>query len=497
MFDKGRREYLVRTCPADDPDVLENLLNSYAIADWELYMLHETEGKNGTLQYNCIFNREAVEEKELEDKELIDVSNFKTRMEKSLLPSKDAYGLCVDIQQQIIQQQNEIDKIKERFDSSSITDDEREELNEQISLKLEDVEDLKAALTQIIGPEPAYERISQEKITLIVSEELTDIVDINKDGSLISESVNLRQKLTDKYGYVLPTIRFTNLEAIEANEFRIDIRGIKAFSGYVYPGFIRLFAGQANIIRKPKNAIEDIDPITGKKVFWIEESKTKTFWEKGKTTTDVIIEALEYCLLKHVDLVLDYSDINRYIEIAGTENLFLVENIITEALTISDLRSIFASLIREKVSIKDIIFVFEKFNDVINEGNTKEEFLEKLRIKLKRQICNSIADTNGTINAVLLAEDCEELLSEILANETYEGSYKMVANSKVEKIIKSVIDIIKSGNYDLSSFAFIVPAGIRKSLFLLLNEVVPSINVIAYEEMDKTYNFEIVGRIKC
>jgi flagellar biosynthesis protein FlhA len=497
MFDKARQEYSVKTCPTDDPEILEDLLNSMSEAGWDLYMLHESESKNSTLQYNCIFTRDFVEEKESEEKELIDVNNFKTRMEKSFLPSKDAYILCVDIQQQIIKKQGEIDKIKERFDSTNITDEERDELNELISFKLNDLEELKSALTQIIGPETVYDRLSQDKITLVVSEELTDYVDINKNGMLIAETVNVRQKIADKYGYIIPKIKFTNLEAIEANEFRIDIRGIKAFSGLVYPGFIRLFVGQANITRKPKNAIEDIDPLTGKRVFWIEESKTKTFWEKGQTPIDVIIEALESCLLKYVDLILDYNDVNRYIEVAGSQNLFLVENIVTEALSIADLRTLFTELIREKISIKDVVYIFEKLNDVISGSIPKEEFLQYLRIEIKRQICNSLADSNGTIYAISLDKNCDEQLSELLTEEIEESSTKMIKNAKVSKVIKSIIDTIKSGNYDLSSFVIIAPSSIRKFLFIILDELIPGINVIAHEEMDRNYNFEIVSTITC
>ena len=61
---------------------------------------------------------------------------------------------------------------------------------------------------------------------------------------------------------------------------------------------------------------------------------------------------------KYIDDIFDYSDINRYIEIVGNQNLYLVENIIPDYLSIAELKYILTNLIKEKVSIKDIVYIF-------------------------------------------------------------------------------------------------------------------------------------------
>ena len=117
------------------------------------------------------------------------------------------------------------------------------------------------------------------------------------------------------------------------------------------------------LTKKIKDAIYDIDSITGKKIIWIPKEKCNDFWEKGLSGAQCITRALEFIAVKFVDEILDYNELDNYIEIVDENNAFLIENLIPEFLTLADLRYILTSLINERVSIKDITFILEKIND--------------------------------------------------------------------------------------------------------------------------------------
>ena len=263
MFEEARYQYSVRTSPSDDPEKLEDLLNSMSEEGWELYMLHEVDSRSGGLQYNCIFQREFLEEDD--EPEIVEVNDFKTRMEKML--RSEPYEECREIQGRINQKHARIAEIKKQLDSSS-GNINRKKLNEEISQNLIELNELKNELTDIMQPDLMYERINQDKLTIIISEELVDLINNEKNGELIAETVKLRQKLADKLGYIIPAIKFINSAMLDANEYIIDLRGSKVLSGNVYPEHTMFYAAQANIGRKPKGTIEGIDPVTNEKVFW-------------------------------------------------------------------------------------------------------------------------------------------------------------------------------------------------------------------------------------
>ena len=56
--------------------------------------------------------------------------------------------------------------------------------------------------------------------------------------------------------------------------------------------------------------------------------------------------------IKEVSDIMDYNDINNYVEIVLKNNSFLVDNIIPEFITASDLKYLLTCLVKERVSIK-------------------------------------------------------------------------------------------------------------------------------------------------
>ncbi len=488
MIKDTRSEYSVKTCPVNEPEALELLLNSMAEEGWELYMLHEAESKKGTVQYNCIFTRETENETNLETDEMVDVPDFKSRLEKMFNPQDEPYTLAKELLEKIDSKQKETDRVKNLLDSVS-SETEHERLNKEITKKLNELKELKNELADVLNPEKMFERINQERLTIVVSDELISLLENEKGAPLITESVKLRQKLTDELGYVIPAIKFTNSETLNANEYRIDVRGVKVYSGIVYPNYLRYYEGQSNITKKPKDSIEDLDLVSLKKVFWIEETKTKNYWEKGLNPAQVITRNLEFIVLKYADEIMDYTDISRYVEIVGTQNLYLIENLIPDNLSVGDIRFILASLVRERISVKDIIYIFEKLNDIAAESENNEETLEMLRKKLSRQICDGISDENGNITAVDIGNELT-LYFKKLFKSSEETIQKKLKSQKIKQIFKKISDFIKNSHLENKCPVIIAPPEIRLNLFLLLEEIFPCLSVISAQEVSNDYNVE-------
>jgi len=493
MFDDSKLEYSVKTCSTNEPEELEILLNEMSDEGWELYTLHEVDSGTKGVQYNCIFSREVEDEEDTNNPEVLDILDFKSKMEKMIQPSDEPYEECKEIQANIKLKQEEITRIKGLLDSQSGNTDYKV-LNEEISTKLKELNELKGDLADIIDPIHMYERITQDKLTLTISEELMDLIQDEKGDGLISETVKLRQNLADRFGYILPAIRFTNSDELEANEYKIDIRGLKALSGFVNPGYIRYYEGQANINRKPKTAIEDIDPVTGKRVFWIEEAKTKSFWENGQSSAQVIVSHIEHIVRKYVNEILDYNDINNYMAIVGSQNLYLIENLVPDTLSVGDIRHIFADLIKEKVSVKDIVYIFERLNDCTQETDDRFKVLELLRVCLNRQISSNLADSNNNIYGIVINDGFAESIEKLLAEEN-ESAYFDLENQKIKKLVKKVIDTVKESEYDMANIALIAPSSIRKQLFNLFEQIIPDLSVISPQEIAQGFNLEAIETI--
>ena len=75
------------------------------------------------------------------------------------------------------------------------------------------------------------------------------------------------------------------------------------------------YTDQLHLEKKIKDSIPDIDKITGRKIIWIEKNKAKDFWQEGISSAAYISQALEFCAVKYVDDLLDYNELDRYIDV--------------------------------------------------------------------------------------------------------------------------------------------------------------------------------------
>ncbi len=486
MFDESKQEYMVKTCAGDDTQGLEELLNEMASDDWQLYSMSEMEAEEG-FQYNCIFSRPASESYD-EKEDIAEVGHFKSRMKKLFYYNNDPYEEAKGLQKSIREQNERIEKIKQLLDSNSI-DIDHENLNNEISEKLQGLNVLKNKFAEVLSPANMYERIHQEIVTITVSEELADLIDNEKNGELIIESIRIRQEFTDKLGYVIPNIRFISSDEVSENQYIISVRKLKALFGVAYPGYRLFNFGQANLNRKPRGAIEGIDPVTGQKVFWIEEEKTKNFWDKGLTPAQVIVNHMEFIVRKYVDDILSYGEILNYISFLGDESLFLAEELIQKEHTLGDLRYIFANLIREKVCIKDFIFIFEKLNDLIKFKYDRDQLVDNLRILLGRQICSDIADSNNYIYAIVPSAEQNIKLKKALDKKSKNKYF--VQNNDIKEFINYVEEKVKSCE-SCANTALIVKPELRKAVFHLFEQVISDIRVISEDEITEEFTVEFI-----
>lgn len=492
MFKNNRMQYIIRTCSSENVQELQNLLNEMSMNGWELYSMNEVEGDDGYV-FNCIFMSEAKSESGIEDGDEINISTFKSQMEKMLSPKLSPYENCVEIQSKIKLQQEEISKIKKELEGEAPASLIRKKLNDKISAGLKELDELKASLAKATSPDVMYSRLHDEKFSVNLSEELLDYVNsdsANDEETLLAATVKTRLKLTDELGYVIPKIIFKDDETLNPYEFSIKIRSFEACRGMVYPDHTMFFADKIHLDKKPKNSVYDVDAVTGEKIVWLNRKDTKDFWERGLSGAEYIARVIEYAAVKYVDELLDYCDVEKYIQVVENSNSFLVENIIPDVISVADLRYILTSLIRERVSVKNIVYVFEKINDYAVDS-PKSDLIKRIRLSLGRQICKRYANNDGVISAFEISDKTLETFG---PDTDEDDDYIVRIDSNfAEKLAGKILK--KAKQFEIKSPKLIVPLEYRHLFFTLLSNYLSDITVLAREEIGCNYTIDIISEI--
>ena len=488
MYKPTRNVYTIRTSPYNDNEKLENLLNEMSKDGWDVYSIQEIENDEGIF-YNCIF----IKETENEDNSLNendDLLNFKSRIERIINPELDPYELCVDIQKKIKEKRQKIAQVKSLIDETS--EDSRAILNAEISKHIDELDDLKKKLSKTINPDIMEQKLGEQKLTLALSEELIDILDNDNEYNMLSQIVLIRQNLTETLGYIIPKIKIEVDDTLEENEFVLKVRGVPVISSKAYWNYTMFFENELKIEKLPDNSFRNRDIVTGLNTVWIKSEKAKDFWAKGLDTTDYIAYLIEYTVTKYIDDIFDYSDINRYIEIVGNQNLYLVENIIPDYMSVAELKYILTSLIKEKVSVKDIVYIFEKINDFADETN-KEELLERIRISLARQI--SASSCNGKDKNIYAYELSANSIKSFIGDKNVQDEVIRIESTKIEEIINNLKEKIEQNTPEAKEIILIAPMKVRHIIYLILSQMISNIKVIAREELLYEYPLNIISTI--
>ncbi len=371
-------------------------------------------------------------------------------------------------------------------------------VNADVQSQLGQLESVRQNMQDLVNPNRMYERLGVDVLSLQVGAGLLCIADPDQEGQLLAKIAALRQRVTDELGYILPNIRIMDSSALEANEYLIAIRGNTVATGFVYPGKYMVIADQWDSVKSevPDDAIVGVDPTYQTQAYWVSEEDAKS--TKAVTAvdaTDVVITHLQEITRKHVDDIMTKTDVLKLMELVRSQDPTLVNDLVPAIISTSDLRKIFVNLIREKVSIKDIIFIFERLCDYARFSKEPDILSERLRAALGRQICLTNVQEDKVLYALTLSPEWEKVLDDS-CQRTELGTMFLLNPMQVQELIETTASTLMNAHQNIGKQPVILCSPrIRLPLFQLLERHIPTIVVISYSELITDIKVEAVDTI--
>ena len=371
-------------------------------------------------------------------------------------------------------------------------------VNKDVQSQLGQLDAVKKSMSDLTNPNRMYERLGVDVLNLQVGTGLLEIADPEQDGLLLPKIAALRQRVTDGLGYIIPNIRIMDSSAIGSNEYMISVRGNTVATGTVYPKKSMVIADQWDAMGKevPKDAIIGVDPTFQTQAYWMDtEYLKKEKVDNAVDSVDVIITHLQDCVRKYVDEIMTKTDVLKLMELVKSQDPTLVNDLVPTIISTSDLRKIFVNLIREKVSIKDIIFIFERLCDYARFSKEPDILSERLRAALGRQICLANCNQDKVLYALTLSPEWEKTLDDS-CQRTELGTMFLLNPLQVQELIESAASTLIRAHQNINVQPVILCSPrIRLPLYQLLERHIPTIVVISYSELITDIRVEAVDTI--
>ena len=324
---------------------------------------------------------------------------------------------------------------------------------------------------------------------------LVPFVDEAQGGDLLERIPKLRGRLVNDLGFPVPLIRVRDDLLLGSNKYSIELWGVAIAEGELMPGHMMALS-PTGITRRTVEGIETVEPIYGHPALWILEANQQQARDAGYATIvspdDVLITHLEDVVKRHGAELLSLQVTQDLIDAQRDLNPVLVESVIADhTLTAVDVQKVLKLLLEEQVPIRNLQLILETLADHGRETKEAIELANAVRQTLRREIINRFLTEDGNLAVVMLSPSLQQTLNQAI--QANEGVNPTIIRQMLENLSQQ---IQAASNRGIRPVVLVCPATIRYQVRNWIAASLPSLPVIAYEEMSPNVDWETIGIVE-
>ena len=352
-----------------------------------------------------------------------------------------------------------------------------------------------AEAEEIRQPENVNSLLQVDPIELEFGYGIIPLADVNQGGDLLDRVVMIRRQIALELGTVVPIIRLRDNIQLNPNQYIIKIKGIQVSEGEIL--FDHYMAMNPGYVEEEITGIPTFEPSFHLPALWITESQRERAESLGYTVVDppsIIATHLTEVIRMHIDELLSRQDVQNLVNNIKETNPTLVDELIPKLLGIGEIQKVLQNLLREGISIRDLLTIFETMADHAATTRDTDVLTEYARQSLKRAISSKYFPANEVTSVITLDPKLEQ---EIMGSvkQTEQGAYLTLDPEKTKAIMASLeTEIAKLEN--LGKNAIIITSPIVRMYFKKLTEdYFRDLIVVSYNEVESNVELQSVGMV--
>lgn len=367
----------------------------------------------------------------------------------------------------------------------------------QIDVK--DIEDEVSAdetsADEIRRPENVVSLLQVDPIELEFGYGIIPLADVNQGGDLLDRVVMIRRQIALELGCVVPMIRLRDNIQLNPNQYVIKIKGVPVSEGEIL--FDHYMAMNPGYVEEEITGIPTFEPSFHLPAIWITDSQRERAETLGYTVVDppsIIATHLTEVIKSNIHELLTRQDVQNLINNVQEANSTLVSELVPKLLGVGEIQKVLQNLLKEGISIRDLITIFETLADYAPTTRDTDVLTEYARQSLKRAISNKYFPANEATSVVTLDPKIEQ---EIMGSvkQTEQGAYLTLDPEKTQGILNSVEEeVAKLENLGKNPIIITSPI-VRMYFKKLTDDYYKDLIVISYNEIESNVELQSVGMV--
>lgn len=348
-------------------------------------------------------------------------------------------------------------------------------------------------IEEVRSPESVISLLQVDPIEFEFGYGLIPLADTSQGGDLLDRIILIRRQCALELGIVVPVIRIRDNIQLKPNEYIIKIKGnIIAKGELLLNHYLAMSTG---VDDETVSGIETTEPAFGLPALWIDEPTKERAELSGYTVVDppsVVATHLTEVIKKHAHELIGRQETKTLIENVKETYPALVDDLIPNVLTIGDVQKVLANLLKEKVSVRDLVTILESLADYGAYTKDPDILTEYVRQALSRQITQQYASQEDALRVITVGPAMEKKIAESV-QQTEQGSYLALDPSSSQiifhKLNEQISKMVHSGHQPI----ILTSPTIRMYVKQLLERTMQEIPVLSYSELEPNVEIQSVG----
>ena len=348
---------------------------------------------------------------------------------------------------------------------------------------------------EIRQPENVNSLLQVDPIELEFGYGIIPLADVNQGGDLLDRVVMIRRQIALELGTVVPIIRLRDNIQLNPNQYIIKIKGIQISEGEIL--FDHYMAMNPGHVEEEITGIPTYEPSFHLPATWITESQRERAESLGYTVVDppsIIATHLTEIIRQHIAELLTRQDVQNLVNNLRENHQALVDELTPKLMGLGEIEKVLQNLLREGVSIRDLVTIFETLADYAPSTHDTDILTEYVRQALKRAIYLKFFETNGTTSVITLDPKIEqEIMNSVKQTET--GAYLTLDPERTRTILNATGVEVKKLE-DFGSTPIVMTSPIVRMYFKKMTEdYYKDLVVVSYSEVEPGVELQSVGMI--
>jgi len=337
-------------------------------------------------------------------------------------------------------------------------------------------------------------QIDVDPIVLCFGYGLIPLVETTQGGDLLERVIMIRRNIAKELGVIIPQIRLLDNIKLSPNQYAIYIKNDEVAGGEIM--FDHYMAMNSGYVEEEIDGIETVEPYMGQPALWISESQRERAEALGYTVVDppaIIATHLTGVIRNHLHELLSRQDVQKRINHVKETHTVLVDELIPKFMTIGEVQKVLANLVREGVSIRDLVTILETLADHAPISRDPDLLTEYVRAALRRSISRKFFN-QGANTVITLDPALEQMLTSNIQKSEI-GNFVALD----QQVSHRIFDSLKKEVSKLTSLGvmpiILTNPFVRMYFKRFIDEVAPDLVVLSYGEIDQTAEVQSVGMV--